>query len=53
MKRFLEERRNAGKKESDLLSVEEEQIEVAWKLRKQREEELFCEVFTLTEFTRL
>ena len=47
MKRFLEEGRMEGEKESVLPCVEEERIGGAYTLRNESEEELFREMFTL------
>ena len=48
IKRFLEEERMEGEKESVLSSDEEERIGEAYTLRNESEEELFREMFTLT-----
>ena len=48
MKRFLEEERLDGKKESVLPSVREERIGGAYTLSNESEEELFREMLTLT-----
>ena len=42
-------RKNGGRKESVLLSVEEEQIGKACTIRKESEEELFSEMLTPTQ----
>ena len=48
MKRFLEEERMEGEKESVLPSVGEERIRGAYTLKKESEEELFREMLTPT-----
>ena len=48
MKRFLEDGRIEGEKESVLPSVEEERIGGAYTLRKERKEELFKEMLIPT-----
>ena len=48
MKRYLEEERMEGEKESVLPSVGEERIGGAYPLRNDTEEELLIEMLTLT-----
>ena len=48
MKRFMEEGRKEGEKESALPSVGEERIGGAYTLRNESEEELFSEMLTPT-----